>query len=136
MPLDYKRVHLAIADGLSGICAMCENFWEAANKGLGSCGQRCGGPISGGAFDKYRGPIIDFSNFCFVCLNQATHAVRTKNNPRVLGCCKQHIEIIAKYKPADKPAVDVVLHSGSESTVLSADEVIPDKISLRLTNEE
>src|SRR6267154_2337600 len=98
MPPDISRVRLAIASNVAGVCTLCDWFWAADEKGLSSCGQRCGGPISGGAFDKYQGPVTDFSTFCFVCLGPATHAVRAKDNPRVLGCCKQHIEIISKFK--------------------------------------
>src|SRR3954469_11615002 len=108
MAIDAKKSILAIQDGVSAVCALCEHFWNAVDKQLPSCGQKCGGPMSGGAFDKYKGPITDFSQMCFVCSSTATYAIRAKNNPRVLGCCTSHVDIVKKYKPADQPAVDIV----------------------------
>lgn len=135
MPINLDRVHLAIASGVSGVCALCQNFWSAEDRGLDSCGERCGGPMSGGAFDKYKGPITDFSKFCFVCLKPATHAVRAKDNPRVLGCCQSHVGIISKYKPIDKPAVDIVVVSETGSSKVAAETVVPEKIHLKLSND-
>src|SRR5580704_18062553 len=107
MPIDPTKAALAIEDGLSAVCAMCENFWSAQEKGLSGCGQRCGGPMAGGAFDKYRGPVTDFSKFCFVCGSKATHAVRATGNVRVLGCCATHIDTVKQFKPTDKDAVNI-----------------------------
>lgn len=89
--------------------------------------------MAGGAFDKYRGPLTDFSKICFVCMEPATHAVRAKDNPRVLGCCRKHVEIISKYKPADKPAVDIVIVSEDGPRQVDKDTIIPEKISLKLS---
>lgn len=125
---------LAMSLGLSAVCAHCEHYWSAADKQLPSCGQKCGGPMSGGAFDKYKGPITDFSQMCFVCSQPATYAIRAKNNPRVLGCCSPHIDVVKKYRPVDKPAVSITTISSDGIEQVKDSDLVPDKISIKLTN--
>jgi hypothetical protein len=88
--------------------------------------------MSGGAFDKYRGPVSDFSKVCFVCGDIATHAVRAKGNVRVLGCCPEHVDSVKKFIPEGKPPVSDVLMSKDGAT--STDEMpdVKDKVTLRL----
>lgn len=132
MPLDPTKVALAVNSGLSVVCATCEHFWAAQDRGSESCGQRCGGPMSGGAFDKYKGPITDFSKMCFRCGAPATHAVRAVGNVRVLGCCREHIEIIQQWKPASGPAVNVVILSPSGDAATDDLPAVPTRIKLRI----
>ncbi len=136
MPLDLSAVRLAIESGTSAVCATCDHYWDAIDRAAPSCGQQCGGPMSGMAFDKYKGPVTDLSRFCFVCMAPPSHAVRAKGNVRVLGCCRQHIDLISKLKPVDKPAVDVITKSADgSSTEIASTKVIPDRVKLVLGND-
>jgi hypothetical protein len=132
MSIDKNRVHLALANGVSIVCGTCTHFWVAADKQLNNCGQKCGGPMSGGTFEKYSGPITDFSAICFVCGSKSTHAVRAKDSMRVLGCCDKHIDIVKKWKPIDKPAVDIITISKDGTKLVDKDVAEPISISLKL----
>ena len=132
MPLDTKKVHLAIVNGVSIACATCNHYWNAVDRQLDNCGQVCGGPMSGGTFDKYDGPIKDFSVMCFVCGEPATHAVRAKASVRVLGCCSRHIDIVKKWKPVDRPAVDIVTISKDGTELVDKDIAEQPIISIKL----
>ena len=133
MPLDPLKMALATANGLSAICATCETFWEADDRGADSCGQACGGPVSGGDFPKYKGPLTNFAALCFVCGGKPTHAVKGNKSLRVFGCCYGHLSVIQKMKPEGKEAIDVVMKSADGKVSGSNDEApSPDKIKLVL----
>lgn len=132
MPLDPTKVALAVESGLSAICALCEHFWNANDKGADDCGQQCGGPISGGTFDRYTGPVTDFSKICFRCGGPATHAVRAANSVRVLGCCREHVELVQQWKPVDRPAVNVVVLSPNGEKFSDELPVLPTKVRLKI----
>ena len=97
MPFDPAKVAAAVSGGLSVVCATCENYWEARDKGVpgGRCMARdgCGSPIAGDVFHEYRGPMTQFDRFCFVCGSAATHAVRVDQYVRVVGICSSHVEM-------------------------------------------
>lgn len=133
MPLDPIKVVQAIHQGLSAICATCDHYWSAVEREAPSCGQDCGGPMSGGVFDKYRGPMTDFSLFCFVCSNKSTHGVRVGGHARVIGCCAEHIEFVQKLKPLTRDAVNIVVISkdGEKSTDEMAREKKPMVLKIR-----
>lgn len=122
MPLDAQRVAIAVAQGLSVVCATCEKYWTARDAGVPDdrclAVDGCGSPIAGDSFHEYRGPMIQFDQFCFVCGNKSTHAVRVADSLRVIGCCGEHIGLVKKLKPKGKnaPSVVVISKDGERST--------------------
>ena len=132
MPIDPTKVAIAVDSGVALVCAMCEHFWNAQDRGSGDCGQVCGGPMSGGTFDKYKGPITDFSAVCFVCGDTATHAVRATGSVRVLGCCKEHVDTVKSWKPVEREAVNISILSPSGEKTTDEMSVPPTRVKLRV----
>lgn len=134
MPLDAGKVAAAVASGLSVVCATCENYWEARDKNVpdGKCLSRnsCGSPIAGDVFHEYRGPMGRFDQFCFVCGNKASHALRVKHYVRVIGACSAHADFVKNMKPESKrAAVVTVLSKDGES--LSTEKPEPESPIIR-----
>jgi hypothetical protein len=123
--MDPIKIALAVDGGLSIVCATCERYWGARDRGIpgDTClsERPCGGPISGDTFSNYRGPMTQFDRFCFACGGSATKALRVKGHVRPIGCCDEHIELVRKLKPENRPAVNLVVHSKDE--VESSDEL-------------
>lgn len=132
MPIDQTKVALAIGSGVSLVCAMCENFWSAQDRGADDCGQVCGGPMSGGTFEKYKGPVTDFSQMCFVCGNQARHAVRAAGSVRVLGCCDRHVDTVKSWKPVGRDAVNISILSPTGEKSTDEQAVPPTRVRLKI----
>ena len=135
MPLDPTKVAIVVDSGLSIICATCERYWGARDRGIP--GDRClsqvpcGGPLMGDTFHNYRGPMTQFDQFCFACGKDATKILRVKGHVRLIGCCDKHEkDIVRKLKPEDRPAVNLVVHSGV--TEKSLDELSMEKEPLVL----
>jgi len=84
------------AQGLSIVCASCERYWEAREKGAvgDRCGSilTCGSPLVDRAFPEYRGFITEeaFGRFCFVCGADAIITLRKRLTLRKLGLCAAH----------------------------------------------
>ncbi len=123
MPIDVARAAADASRGLAVTCALCVFHHEAADRGQPSCGKQCGGPMSGGAFELYKGPITDFSQQCFACGIVPTHLVRAKNIVRVLGSCQKHTDMIQQYRAVDKPPATIIMIS--KDGTQSSDETIP-----------
>lgn len=113
--MDSTKIAAAVASGLSIVCATCEKYWEARDRGVPDdrclAVDGCGSPIAGDVFHEYRGPMTQFDQFCFRCGDRATHAVRVDNSVRVIGVCSAHVEMIKTLKPEGKRAPNVVLIS-------------------------
>lgn len=125
MPLNPVKVALAVSRGLSAVCATCEKYWDARDKGVegDAClaADGCGSPIAGDVFHEYRGPMTQFDKFCFACGNQATHAVRVDMYVRVIGVCGKHVELVQTLKPEGKRAPNVVIISKDGEKQVSDD---------------
>lgn len=134
MPFDAGEVAAAVAGGLSVVCATCENYWAARERNVpdGKCmaTNGCGSPIAGDVFHEYRGPMTQFDQFCFRCGNAATHALRVDRYVRVIGVCRDHVEMVKELKPEGKRAASIVLLS-KEGESNTADEATPEKPMIR-----
>lgn len=91
----------AIREKVSAVCAQCVLFWRARAKGLSSCGQDCGGPISGRDFPQYQGSITVFDSFCFVCRDDSVCCVKIPESSRQFGVCKRHLRFLDALRPVD-----------------------------------
>lgn len=130
MPIDPTKVAAAVSGGLSIVCATCENYWEARDRGVSDdaclAKQGCGSPIAGDVFHEYRGPMTQFDKFCFVCGDRATHALRVKPYVRVIGACDDHVDMVDKLKAKGKNPVSIsILSDGGERA--SKEEQSPSK---------
>jgi hypothetical protein len=125
MPIDPTKVALAVHGGLSIVCATCERYWGARDRGIpgDTClsDRPCGGPLAGDTFHNYRGPMTQFDQFCFACGDQATKVLRVKGHVRPIGCCNDHERLVRKLKPENRPAVNLVVIS--EDEVKSSEEL-------------
>jgi len=97
VPITVVMMKAACASGLSAVCAACERYWEAREKGIPGdrCLARgpCGSPLSGDYFRYYRGILTAeaFQRFCFVCAEAATHRLSNPGWPRCIGACDEHV---------------------------------------------
>lgn len=130
MPMDAVKIAAAVSGGLSIVCATCEKYWSARDKGIAgdSClsVDGCGSPIAGDVFHEYRGPMTQFDSFCFVCGDRATHAVRVSTHVRVIGVCSEHMQLVKTLKPEGKQAPTVVVVSKDGERRISEDDA-PEK---------
>jgi hypothetical protein len=115
MPITVEMMKAASQAGLSIVCASCELYWEARDKGLvgDQCLAKngCGSPLAGDCFHEYRGimTVDAFRKFCFVCGDDATHRLDHPTWPRVIGVCRDHVEWMKDAKmrqPQRRPYVD------------------------------
>jgi len=115
VPMDPTKVALAVHSGLSIVCATCERYWGARERGVpgDAClsERPCGGPLAGDTFHNYRGPMTQFDRFCFACGSTATRVLRVKGHVRPIGCCEEHEILVRKLKPENRPAVNLVVLS-------------------------
>lgn len=85
--IDAKIAERDIATGLSAICAYCENWHDAKERGdKVKCHEDCGGPATGRGFPKYKGPLEGhLAKVCFICGCSATAGVEIGG--RMIGVC-------------------------------------------------
>lgn len=132
---DPIKIALAVQGGLSPICATCKKFWGARERNVpdGKClaVSGCGGPLSGGNFHEYEGPISDFTRWCFVCGADSSFGVQVDNRPRVIGVCEEHVRMLAELRPVSKPGLQPQYAIKSKSGTLTIREILgPEKKSL------
>ena len=115
MPIDPAMAAVAVSRGLSAICATCEKYWRARDKGMPDnrclAERACGGPMSGNVFQEYEGPLPHFDELCFVCGREPTHAIRVGRYVRVLACCDDHLDYVKNLKPSSKEAARIIIKS-------------------------
>jgi len=98
MAITVEMMKAAAASGLSVVCASCERYWEARDKGLQGdvclASAACGSPFAGGTFHEYQGPITKhvFKHNCFVCGDAAVKALAKPGSDRSIGICSKHFE--------------------------------------------
>lgn len=136
MPLDPNKVSLAMAQGLSAVCATCKKYWEARDKGIpgDACTTRikCGSPIAGDTFSDYDGPLKGALHlWCFVCAKQAEFGVRLNNRATVIGACKNHIRYVESLRAVGRPEtqVEVQAAKGVPPSVIPTKRSLADAIN-------
>lgn len=102
MPLNPAKVALAVQGGYSIYCATCTKYWDYKDKGASNCGAKdgCKGPLFGGSFHEYDGPITEHARQCFAC-GQASRYILT-GGKRDFGVCSNHVAMFE----GDKYLVD------------------------------
>lgn len=134
--IDLFKVRLAVASGLSYVCATCENYWGARDKGIPEdrclSKDNCGSPIAGDVFHEYVGPITAFDRFCFACGGPSTHGLRVTGSVRVIGACSEHVELVKTLQPEGKNAVKLLIISKEKQQTLEEATKPEGKPQLRL----
>lgn len=101
--MQLARVSAAIQRGVSVVCATCSRYWAGRERGLPdpqcTVEKPCGSPFAGLTFPEYEGPITDFAQFCFVCGSRAAHGVKVREEPRVIGMCSAHVQLLGQLEP-------------------------------------
>lgn len=99
------KIALAVQKGLSPVCATCERYWEGRAKNLpdGRCTSTsgCGSPLAGDTFTDYKGPIADFTRFCFMCPSESEYAIAVPSKQRVIGVCEYHAQRLHEMRPVN-----------------------------------
>lgn len=109
MPLDPVKIAVAVSSGLSAVCATCDKYWAARERGVP--GDRClsidncGSPLAGDDFHEYKGPLTDLRHFCFVCGNKSKYGIVSKGKTNIVGVCESHVDFVKKYRPISKEII-------------------------------
>lgn len=128
------QVEKALRAGYSLFCSTCTKFWRAADgKSLMLPSQcqavdGCCGPLSGGSFHEYDGPLTSTDRWCFVCGDAATHLVSSLTGKK-FGMCSKHITLAKTIQPVGKPKPRLIMYNPS-SVEASDDPVRYKKPSL------
>ena len=99
-----------MANGVSFVCAHCDNFWWGVERGLEGCKavedkKDCSGPIRSKGFPEYSGPLKGYLHkFCFVCGIRATKGIMCSDG-RFSGVCNVHVDILENFSSGiERPA--------------------------------
>lgn len=111
MPLDSSKVRLAIIQGMSPVCATCEHYGAAQDRGLDSCGKTCGGPIVGMDFPLYKGPMTRLDNFCFACVSRSDFVIKVPLGTKHIGVCNKHLTLLDRMTVKDFPKMELEVRS-------------------------
>lgn len=122
--MNPAKVGLAVSSGLSMVCATCQKYWTARERGIPEpkclAVDGCCSPIGGGDFHEYEGPITDFARWCFVCGLESRYGIKAGSRPRVVGVCSDHVKWLAELEPVDVPnAVGLEIVNGHGSVNLA-----------------
>lgn len=107
--IDAKRMAEAAADGVIFLCRTCPAYFEGEDRGQRDAdghvvctGAGCRSPISGGSFDKYRGPINDLTKVCCFCgAENPEHALEAGvSMARKVGCCARCLDHVRRLAPS------------------------------------
>lgn len=124
-------LRIAVAAGLSIICATCTKYHQGRERGLETCTavDGCGSPIVGDTFHEYEGPIKDFLAFCFVCGQKSDKALDVKGHRRRIGVCLKHLDFVVSMAPKGNRRLPQAPRTfvGADGRERLVDELIPEK---------
>jgi len=101
--------------GFSFVCSLCLRLHEGNRMAGGDwdttrcTGTFCKGPLGGGSYPEYEGPIKDALNrFCFICgTTNPPHAIASclPGHPRdrLLGACDEHAKLVDEGMFDERP---------------------------------
>lgn len=121
-----------MAQGLSAVCATCQRYWEARDRGIpgDACTTKikCGSPIAGDVFSDYDGPLKSALHlWCFVCAKRSDFGIQVTGRVGSVGICKDHIHYVEHLRPVGRPETRVEVQAARGEVPGS---VIPSKRSL------
>lgn len=97
----HEQMKAAQAEGMSFICATCHRYWEGRAARADRCTAKgpCRGPMGGGSFPEYDGPVTDLRRWCFRCGVEASSGVRVAGTERIFGVCDRHLPDVSRLAP-------------------------------------
>lgn len=127
MPVNPAKIALAVQGGLATVCATCQRYWEARDRGVpgDKCTSKtgCGSPLAGDDFHDYDGPIADFSQWCFICGEDPVSFLESPGSTRIFGVCERHKPLLASLSPVGlEPPQQVVVRDNGKRKL--ADELV------------
>ena len=105
MTFNIDKMKLAVADGLSPVCASCRHYWRARDEGLPEpqCASPspCGSPIAGLSFPHYDGPMKNaLAMWCFMCGGPADLVLIVEGAwERSIGICAADVLVARGLDP-------------------------------------
>ena len=129
------KIGLAVQGGLSTVCATCKKYWAARDRNIpgDTCLAKrgCAGPVGGGDYAEYDGPISDLSRWCFRCGADSKYGVQVTGRQRIIGVCEEHVRSLADLKPMGQPGIHPKYAIRSNNGALTVREILgPEKKSL------
>jgi len=110
--LDKNRILMTRAQGVCFVCSLCQRWYEGEDQGLEDqvgetrCAAKngCCGPVWGGYFQEYTGPLAGYLHkYCYLCGQDATHAIKVKGIALPIGICKKHAVEIKQVTAREDP---------------------------------
>jgi len=100
--MNQTRAVMFRAQGYAFVCSLCEKLHRAHDVGYTKgCeaamqGKDCAGPIAGGDFPLYEGPLTRhaLASMCYRCGAEAVKGVQPADGGKVIGACAEHFEHI------------------------------------------
>lgn len=113
-----EDVRAAREAGFTQVCSMCVKLhaahrrYKTAWDKVKCLGKRCMGPLGGGSYPEYEGPLKEtnaFANHCWCCGKENPDHFIQSNRPghdrgRLLGCCSEHLKLIQENDFDCRPA--------------------------------
>lgn len=119
MMITRKKVMEELSTGLSAVCAWCEHWHNAKDRGEEvACGRlNCGGPSVGKGFPAYKG-IMEHGlhKFCFICNKEADAAIEIGG--RMIGVC-------GNMGPSGETCMDKFKKIMERQSVVVKENVVP-----------
>lgn len=113
MPVPVDHARALVAQGLAFVCSLCERFWEGRDQGLSVCTAvaGCRGPIGGGAFHEYKGPLTNLESWCFRCGTSATATIEVPGGVQRIGVCRVHLKDLPNWASEIPSNKVLVIHN-------------------------
>lgn len=130
--LDQSKIAQAIANRVCFLCAMCEHWHEGVDLGLKDdmheprCSvQGCCGPVWGGSFEKYAGPLKgNVHAWCYLCGQKSTHVAAPKTaQGQKVGLCSECAKKIKVFTAKET-------RPGSVALVIAEHRAAPDRFEV------
>ena len=126
--MDPVKIGLAVQGGLSVVCSTCKKYWGARDRNIpgDTCLAKrgCSGPVGGGDFPEYDGPVSDLSRWCFKCGADSKYGVQVTGRSRVIGVCEEHVNMLAELKPMGQPGIHPKFAIRSKNGSLTVREIL------------
>ena len=120
--MNWERIQAEMKNGLALACASCKHYWEGREKGLSGIDCTtpgpCGGPSAGLGFPHYKGPVSDFSQWCFACGSRPDLGIKVSTSERIFGICREHLWLLDRIQANNPNAAVLNVVSPSKGMIV------------------
>lgn len=120
MIFNSDRMMKAQVDGVCFVCRTCSKYYAGESAGLKDiegnvlclAKNGCCGPVGGGSFDEYDGPLIGhLENVCYMCgETNPKYAIKAKKKgAKAVGVCETHIQTVKKLTVGREGVITVFI---------------------------